>query len=204
MNNRFLPDSHARRRKITYKDLFEANLIFENSGRAFDQAWILARKFVDWENLSTLPRKEIMLRVIKFLNRWKSRLKKTWLLVDAIIDAHHDSIPYIHALQSECLWELDLDKELKIKNDSLKTSGAITFVFKRFRDIGYHLRETAASKLLHMINPNLFIMWDKKIAEAYNVSRTPTGYTYEFLPIMKEKANQVINSYIEDSNTSRE
>lgn len=47
-------------------------------------------------------------------------------------------------------------------------------------------------------------MWDTKIAKAYNVSKTPTGYTYEFLPIMEEKANQVITSYMEDFNTNRD
>lgn len=200
----FLPDSQARRRRITYKDLFDANLIFEKTDRAYDQDWIVAKKFVNWDNLSSLSRKEVMLRVVTFLNRWKSRLKRTWKLVDAIIEAHRDSIPYLIALENECLWDLDFEKKLLVGDHSMKTSEAIYSVFKRFRDIGYRLRETAASKLLHMINPNLFIMWDTKIAKAYKVSKTPTGYTYEFLPIMEEKLNQVINSYMEDFKRIRE
>jgi len=204
MRNRFLPDSPARRRKITYKDLFDANLIFENTDRAYNQDWIVAKRFVDWDNLSSLPRKEIMSRVVKFLNRWKSHLPKSWKLVDAIIEAHRDTTIYFKATVNEDLWDLDLDKTLQVGNDFVKTSDAIYYVFKIFRDIGYHLRETAASKLVHMIGPNLFIMWDRKIAKAYNVSRTATGYTYEFLPIMKEKTNQVINSYMDDFNTNRE
>ena len=203
MKSRFLAESDARRKKITYKDIFEANNLFEKSERAYNQDWVSAHRFIDWDNLYLLSDREVMTRVIKFLNRWKSRIKKDYRAVEAIKNAHKNSIIYIKAIENESLWDLNYDKEFHINNDFYKLLEVIFIIFNRFRDIGYHIRETAATKLLHHINSKLFIMWDRKIAEAYKVKRTPYNYVYEFLPIMNEKINQVIDSYIQDLHINR-
>jgi hypothetical protein len=46
-------------------------------------------------------------------------------------------------------------------------------------------------------------MWDNGIIEHYKVRKNSYGYVYEFLPLMKEKLNQVIISYMEEFNVSR-
>lgn len=99
---------------------------------------------------------------------------------------------------------MNLKKEVYIDDNKLQVGDLLYHVFKRFRDIGYHLREVTSSKLLHHINPNLFIMRDNKIMKAYGVKGTPRDYVFHFLPLMKEFLNQVIESYSKDLDVTRE
>ena len=194
----------AAQKIINYKDIFEASGLFVSLPNNFNKEWIHAKKFVDWANLGLLSDKEIMNRVVKFLNQWSSHIKKDINVVKGIKSAHQESKIYIDALLNENLWDLDLSKRIMVQGTPSETSDVIYRVFKRFRDIGYHLREVATSKLLHHIQPNLFIMWDNKIMNAYGVKKTPEDYVYTFMPYMKDKANEVINSYVKDFGVSRE
>lgn len=194
----------AGERRITYKDVFTANRVFEDSTQAYDSDWVEAKKFVKWAELSTLPRSVVMQDVVGFLNRWKSRLPKTFELVDAVQGAHRDVLSDLKALEGLTLWDYDPAELVLVGGQQVEAHVVIFEVFQRFTGIGHRARETAASKLLHMLNPSLFIMWDTAIADAYGVSKTPDGYVYEFMPLMKEKANQVIASYREDFQTTRD
>jgi len=59
----------TRERKITYRELLETCEDFEQDEEAYDEAWIVARKFVDWDHLDNLSLDEIENKVILFLNR---------------------------------------------------------------------------------------------------------------------------------------
>jgi len=194
----------AREKVITYQDVFEANRLFETLPNTFNREWLHVKKFVDWQNLHELTDKEIMRRVVNFLNQWSSHIKKTPEVVIGIKEAHRDSLSYLKMIQAETLWDLNLEKKMIINNNEFKLGEILHHIFKRYRDIGYHLREVASSKILHHINPNVFIMWDNRIIRAYNVKRTSADYVYDFLPLMKEKTNQVIESYVRDYKLDRD
>lgn len=53
------------------------------------------------------------------------------------------------------------------------------------------LKSTGTSKLLHGINPRLFVMWDKGICEHYGCSQNSAGYIL-FLKMMKEEAISIL------------
>ena len=53
------------------------------------------------------------------------------------------------------------------------------------------LKSTGTSKLLHGINPKLFVMWDKGICEHYGCSQNSAGYVL-FLKMMKEEAISIL------------
>ena len=59
----------TRERKITCRKLLETCEDFEQDEEAYDEAWIVARKFVDWDHLDILSLDEIENKVILFLNR---------------------------------------------------------------------------------------------------------------------------------------
>lgn len=60
---------------------------------------------------------------------------------------------------------------------------------------------TGASKILHMLNPDFFIMWDEAIRRGYAVEATPNDYAFRFLPLMQMKLRKVVGSYISDNQT---
>ena len=189
---------------LKYTDLFEECDRFARLPNSFNSQWIHAKKFVDWQNLSNLSDKEVRDRVLKFLNQWSSHIKKTPEVIQGIKKAHLDSLDYLHALEHHNLWDLDYSQTVSVKGDHVPIKDAIYFVFNRFCEIGYHFREVAASKTLHQIHPKLFIMWDNPIMKAYGMKHNPTSYVNDFIPLMKEKLNQVLDSYTFDKNVTRD
>ncbi|MYC07180.1 MAG: hypothetical protein F4X57_08420 [Chloroflexi bacterium] len=65
---------------------------------------------------------------------------------------------------------------------------------------------TAASKILHAINPSLFIMWDDAIRGGYGLGSDTKGkgYAYRFLPRMQRLAEFAIRQVVENEGHSRE
>ena len=59
----------ARERKTTCRKLLETCEDFEQDEEAYNEAWIVARKFVDWDHLDILSLDEIENKAILFLNR---------------------------------------------------------------------------------------------------------------------------------------
>jgi hypothetical protein len=61
---------------------------------------------------------------------------------------------------------------------------------------------TAASKIMHIINPNLFVMWDKQIAYAYGCEQNAEGYL-KFMEIMKKEAHELLESWKHDKSKDK-
>lgn len=60
---------------------------------------------------------------------------------------------------------------------------------------------TVASKVLHLLNPKLFVMWDTKIIDRYEFEADPEGYL-RFLVEMKKLATQLNSHSMEISETT--
>jgi hypothetical protein len=112
----------ARERKITYEELFEACEQFENDEWAYDEAWVQAKKFVDWRNLDSLPLEEIENRVILFLNRWACHLPTQTRLAGRIKDVYRKSVPFLEALDGEAIHDIDFDQKRKVENNEYSNS----------------------------------------------------------------------------------
>jgi len=74
----------------------------------------------------------------------------------------------------------------------------ITTCFNVFANI---CGSTGASKALHLLKPNLFVMWDEKIRNAYGVSTSSEDYI-EFLRKTKRIVDQVVSEYAKDKGLS--
>jgi hypothetical protein len=72
---------------------------------------------------------------------------------------------------------------LHVKFESNDNAAHIKEIYNRLDDIRY-VGATAVSKIVHIMNPEVFIMWDKSIRELYKVEDSATGYL-EFLDINK-------------------
>ncbi len=64
-------------------------------------------------------------------------------------------------------------------------------IFKNFQSVVKH---TSSSKIMHMINPNLFVMWDEKIRNNWGCSSNARGY-FNFLIRMQLELDELISDY---------
>lgn len=194
---------------ITFEDLSEAAESFEEDPEVRSDDWILARKFVDWKNLHNLSTEDVKLRVIGFLNSWHCRLPVSDKLAERIKEAYKKSTPFLNALESETLEDINLEEKKNIDGNEYTNQEIMRKVFTIFCSIGHNFRGVAASKVLSLINPNLFVIWDTSIADAYGLRGSSDPYVRDqqyvstFIPRMKEMANCVINSYIGEKKCSR-
>jgi hypothetical protein len=199
----------ARKSKIAYKELFEGAVTFEEDPYARSSSWISARRFVDWGNLDKLPTEEIKRRVIGFLNDWHCRLEASDRLAEKIKVTYRETKPFLRTLENETLEDFEFEKKKEVDGKEYSNKEILQKVFENFCNIGYNFRGVAASKLLSLINPHLFVMWDIGICKSYGI-RDPSNpyvrdgqYVVEFIPLMKEKANSAISSYMEEKKCSR-
>lgn len=149
------------------------------------------------QDLETNDVKTILLQ---FLNDWKCRLKyddtTATNLKNCIVEVH----PELFNIQNFSILDFDFEN---ITNREI-----IENIFNRFweYDIARNYGPTCISKTLHIINPNLFVMWDKKIrlhywAQNNNITESGRGY-YIFLIDIKSIAEQLIDECIERYNNN--
>ncbi len=65
----------------------------------------------------------------------------------------------------------------------------IKFIYQKLKDI---VKQTGATKMMALKNPNLFVMWDTKIRQMYHINNKATLDDYiKFLKKMKEEFNHI-------------
>lgn len=74
----------------------------------------------------------------------------------------------------------------------------ITRCFEQLHRV-YGLGPTAVSKILHILNPDVFVMWDTYITQAYNVSRNASSYVESFLPLMQKLLKAALDKFAQDN-----
>lgn len=188
-----------------YKDLSKAIDWFKHDTFAYDSAYIRSRNITDWRNLHTFSDEEIKIKVLGFLNAWRCRIGITKEVVTQIKEAYSEVIPYLRALEGEALENTDFEQQILVSPSSPKVSDCINFSMDVMIGVGYRFRHVAAaSKLLHMVNPALFVMWDNYIIMNYRLSRNANSYAYKFMPLMQQEANEAIETYMKDFSCDRD
>ena len=105
----------------------------------------------------------------------------------------------IHALRKLGKFEnINFDAELPEMNKKIKD--IIIELFDEFSNV---LGSTGASKALHLLIPNIFIMWDTKIREYYKLGDSASDYL-QFLKTMQRVLNDILRSYMQEHNVGKE
>lgn len=78
--------------------------------------------------------------------------------------------------------------------DFKKESNGINFLYERFDKV---LKHTGSSKALHVLVPQVFVMWDTKIRDYWGFSVNANAYL-GFLMRMQWELKEVIQTYMED------
>ena len=136
------------------------------------------------------PTEQEVESLVDFVNSWNTRMKKD---IPAIRCALNEILPDLNQISSKTILEVDLyDKS---------TSDLICSSFKRLADFGYGNKATGASKMLHVIYPELFLMWDGAIRCGYGGHKW-IWYT-DFLRRMQRLANYAICQIEKECGVSR-
>ena len=143
-----------------------------------------------WNQQDCLTEQEVE-SLVGFVNSWSTRMKKD---IPAIRSALNEILPELNTLHCKTILDVDLCDQ--------STSELICRSFKRLANFGYGNKATGASKMLHIIYPELFLMWDGAIRCGYGGHKW-IWYT-DFLRRMQRLANYAINQIEKDCGVSRE
>lgn len=139
-----------------------------------------------WDRLDEIRDLQTEEVVLKFLNQWKCRI--SYSCAPALTEALRESAELLHQFDKCRLEETDLDSaNVEVMEGVFRT---ITAVKAKRRTVG----ATATSKILHLANPNFFVMFDKEIRLGYGYSGNDHGYS-NFIKQMKQLANDVLHEY---------
>jgi len=116
-----------------------------------------------------------------FLNRWRSRFPNRQESASAVLGAIQQVSPFIQATRNLRIENVNFDNSVNVNTNHISVSDAIELIFNKIAHC-YGNRTTAGAKILGVLNPDLFVMWDDSIALHY-VSGCPgvfTGQGYAF------------------------
>ncbi|MCJ7635555.1 hypothetical protein MUP77_24595 [Candidatus Bathyarchaeota archaeon] len=188
-------------RRIVIKplELLNSSKWFDDDKQyAFQDSYEEAQKF-NWNRIANLSLEEIRTDVIGFLNECRAFgpiiIEPTNEMASSIKQAYIDTEDHLAALHEINIEDVHLQETSRI----LENADRLLY---RFSNIGLMFREVAASKLLHMLIPEFFVMWDNTIMVAYGVDKY--HYGSDFLSLMNQKINQSIDLAMQEWKCSRE
>lgn len=173
---------------ISLDDFITKVQAYQKSDYALNPQYEEAVKRRDiWERLAEIRDCETKEVVLKFLNQWKCRISS--LCVPDLTKALRESAESLHQFDKCRLEETDLDSSNAEVME--RVFGTITSVKAgKRRTVG----STATSKILHLVNPNFFVMYDVRIRRGYGCFGNDLGYT-NFMKQMKQLANDLLHEY---------
>jgi hypothetical protein len=176
-----------------WKKLVEGATLFRRHGRGnldYDRYW------ADRDQGQRLTGCELnsqeAVSLITFINRWSTRSP----LKPGELSRGYASIhPLLSTLDGVKFETLEF--KAPIGTNGLTVQSAIAQIFDGIAGCGQRFESTGASKILHALRPDLFVMWDERIASGYGVSpsrRKGTEYAGLFLPRIRGELDQAIES----------
>ena len=116
--------------------------------------------------------------------RWSERTGKRWRMDSRLCEA-------LNGLEEELTKLRDLDIEHFKPN---KHGNAVRRIYKRIYELRLGVSEeaiaTVTSKIMHLLNSKLFVMWDTRIINSRGLRPNADGYL-EFLTMMNDTVKQL-------------
>lgn len=180
-----------------YKKLIEAHKLFyggfEHRAPFYDN-YMENKNWEEWLSPS-ISITEIK-KLFRFIRSWDRFFQGD---EDKFKKIYEEIYPIIRELEHEKIEDLDLtDDRLKRKIRDVFDKVAKCPLIDRYES-------TDASKILHTILPNLFVMWDVEIKEwMVQGRRMGATYAFYFLPKVQEELKKAIKTCMDERNLSRE
>ena len=192
-----------------WRQLLQAATLFrEQEPRAYlryyDQ-YIKSRSAQKWESPDTLDIQEAQL-LIDFINQWATR---TPMKPGDLLRGYRMAFLVLQRLKGLRFETVNLSG--LVGADGETVASAIAKAFGAIATCGRRNESTGASKILHTLQPDLFVMWDMRIAGGYGLCKDatqqrPNGHEYAhvFLPRLKYEADEAIATYLAESPVATE
>ncbi len=128
------------------------------------------------------PDRASLNEVIRFLNNWRCRLNYESFR-PVLCEALEENLDRISSIHDD---RLELSYSVRSKMETVQ------IVFQKFLTKP-KMGPTVASKVLGLLNPSLFVMWDEPIQRAYGYRTANPNYS-AFLMHMGEAAQKVVTT----------
>ncbi len=125
-----------------------------------------------------------------FLNPWNCRIENSTETANDIKITLQNVTPYLQVLRGLGIENVQFSYLVNVNNSQKTISQVIEHCYEKVKNIGHKFSDIAASKLLHILWPELFVMWDNSIVTDYRVFKNGRGYC-AYLQIMQQIANQI-------------
>jgi len=186
--------------------LFDAILagsqLFHNAeprGGFYDD-YLAGKSWQLWKRQETIDLVGIE-RLILFINQWSTHYENSRTAQQSLLVAIRSVFPLFQALEAESLLEVDFKRQLVPGTTASQT---IEQIFERIASCGRRYESTGAAKIIHTINPELFVMWDSAICGGYAVDGHGYDYGHRFLPRIQKIVRRAIREYIQTQSCSQE
>jgi len=103
-----------------------------------------------------------------FLNKWRSRFPNNSESGSAILSTISRLSPYLQKLIGCDIESVNFDDNIHTKDVEDTIFNCVTCIFNAVANC-YGFRTTVGAKILGIINPNLFVIWDNEIAYHYGL-----------------------------------
>lgn len=150
-----------------------------------------------WDKLSDLKDIDIIDVILGFLNKWKCRIHVTPGLIKKLQKIFKELDKYFISIEGEELESFDFAKDVIIDGNKFKIESIIIRIFERLCYIKAGRRNfgaTATSKVMHMINPDFFMMYDDGIRKEHGCYDNANGYV-NFMWRMQNFCKDIIRNY---------
>ena len=162
---------------------------------------IMGWSFLNTLGINLLNPQQIQYQIIKeFLNDWgRCHIHNNPQSAQAILTTLQNLVPYLQALNAFDIRAVNFAQNIIVSGNHLTVSQAVEQCYTSLRNIGYNFGPAATSKLLHILQPSLLIMWDNPILSRYqsiNPRVTDSGQGYcIYLQMMQQAATQIYQSF---------
>ena len=180
-----------------WKTLVQASEIYRQREPAYIRfyfEYMSLRHAAAWDS-DAGPSGDEIGKLFTFLNRFAARYVSDADARGRFKKAYLEVLPLLRALRGRTLLEGVFDGAVAGEKS---VSQAVDSIFDTVARSGRRYESTATSKILHVLYPPLFVMWDAAIRGGYAVGGRSGDYAERFLPRMQREAREAVDSYTSD------
>jgi hypothetical protein len=153
---------------------------------------------INWAKISNQDSSKIL----DFLNTWgRCRLRRA--LIPNLTSCLIKIVPFLKSVQPLNLEDAQLDSLVEVGRERLTISRVIHWSFDELMNV-QGFGPVPASKTLHIVAPDLFVMWDNAICQHYRMRPCAYDYTFKFLPKMKAELDEAVHDVTQAGCSRRE
>jgi hypothetical protein len=182
-----------------WKTLVQASEIYRQREPAYIRfyfEYMSLRHAAAWDS-DAGPSGDEIGELFTFLNRFAARYASDADARGRFKKAYLEVLPLLRAIRGHTLVDTRFHDGVA---GGKSVSEAVDWIFDKIASSGRRYESTATSKILHVLYPPLFIMWESAIRGGYAVGGRSRDYAERFLPLMQREATEAVGSYIADGN----